>query len=269
MLRVLVGENTAKNALQRAARRGKPIGWIVPKDAQPGNDAVFLFNRSQFTATGVIEDEPTRGLFGNRPAFRSLVGELKLLQRPLELEDVRRSIPEWAWLRYPRSYATPPAEIASRLNALLREADRCSPTRGRNVRARKLTRPTLDAIVDEQVGDLQLAPEGRKVLRTHVATERNAANRQRLLQVRAAVGALRCDACGIDVGARYGDSHAEVLEVHHRIPLSKGPQVPKGTDAFALLCATCHRVVHHGREIPMAIEELRRILQKGRRGAAT
>jgi len=37
-------------------------------------------------------------------------------------------------------------------------------------------------------------------------------------------------------------------------------QKPKGTEDFALLCPTCHRVAHFRREEPLRIDELRDLL---------
>lgn len=118
----------------------------------------------------------------------------------------------------------------------------------------------LDALVMAQIGWLQLDEEGRRVLRTHLETERKPANRQAILRLRQAAGPLRCDACDVNLAERYGEEHATVVELHHVRPLALGVQRAKGTDDFKLLCPTCHRVVHYRRVEPLRVEELRQRL---------
>jgi 5-methylcytosine-specific restriction protein A len=126
-----------------------------------------------------------------------------------------------------------------------------------------LSSEQLDALVMAQVGWLELSEEGRKVLRTHLDTERKPGNRHAILRLRSAQGPLTCDACRISLAERYGMDHAEVVELHHLLPLARGIQKPKGVDDFALLCPTCHRVVHYRREEPLKLEEVRRRLALG------
>jgi 5-methylcytosine-specific restriction protein A len=98
-------------------------------------------------------------------------------------------------------------------------------------------------------------------MRTHFETERKPGNRRAILRLRLARGPLTCDACQVDLAKLYGKDHASVVELHHVQPLSRGVQRPTGTDAFALLCPTCHRVVHYRREDPLTLEEVRRLLK--------
>lgn len=127
-----------------------------------------------------------------------------------------------------------------------------------------LSTEQIDALVGAQVGWIELSEEGRKVLRTHLATERKSGNRRAVIRMRTAKGPLTCDACRANLAERYGKEHAEVVELHHLQPLARGVQKPKGMDDFALLCPTCHRVVHHRREEPLDIEVLRRLIASRR-----
>lgn len=133
-----------------------------------------------------------------------------------------------------------------------------------------LTAQQLDALAAAQVAWIELSEEGRTFLRLHVDTERKPGNRQAILRLRRAKGALACDGCGVDLAAEYGEEHETVLELHHLRPLAKGVQKPKGTDDFALLCPTCHRVVHYRRAEPLRIDELRELIESEARprGAA-
>ena len=55
-------------------------------------------------------------------------------------------------------------------------------------------------------------------------------------------GKLTCEACGIEPVKTYG---VEIIEAHHKIPLSesKGPRNSVIKD-FLLLCPSCHRAIH-------------------------
>lgn len=121
-----------------------------------------------------------------------------------------------------------------------------------------LTPAQLDALASDLVDWIELSPEGRKFLRTHVATERNAKNREFVLRLRGKK--LTCDGCGVDLAAEYSSQHRRVVEVHHVRPLARGPRQAKGTAEFNVLCPTCHRVVHYRREEPLNMPELRALL---------
>lgn len=124
----------------------------------------------------------------------------------------------------------------------------------------QLTAEQLDVLVGEQVGWIDLSTEGRKVLRTHLEAERKPGNRRLFIRMRSLKGDLACDACGADLAEVYGEEHAEVLELHHRRPLAHGVQKAKSLNAFALLCPTCHRVVHYRREVPLEVADVKRLL---------
>lgn len=283
MLHVLVGENAARETWEDHARRGQPISWIVPKSAEPGDEALFVFNRDQFIGMGTIASEPESATFLGQAAYRADVRDLSQFNRNLAVEVVGDRIPEWKWpASYTKGRTTPADAIARKLDRIVREhvervglvsvkrAPKPAPGNKRKRQAGgrtnrnssepkdlKLSGPQIEAVIREQTGGVVLGAEGRKFLRTHIVTERNARNRKYILELRADRGALSCDACGTEPSRRYGPEHAAVLELHHRIPLSRGAQRPRGTEAFALLCPTCHRVVHYRREDPLDVDVLR------------
>jgi len=86
--------------------------------------------------------------------------------------------------------------------------------------------------------------EGGKVLRTHLRTERDG-NAARLAKEsarkRSKSGKLTCEACGCVPEDDYRG--LDLIEAHHRIPLSRGVRETKPED-FAMLCPCCHRAVH-------------------------
>ena len=96
---------------------------------------------------------------------------------------------------------------------------------------------------DEAPQDLEYT-EGGKVLRTHLRTERdgNAARlAKELARKRSKNGKLTCEACGCVPEDDYRD--LDLIEAHHRVPLSRGIRITKPED-FAILCPCCHRAVH-------------------------
>lgn len=98
--------------------------------------------------------------------------------------------------------------------------------------------------------------EGTAVHRRHRAHERNrGAVAEKKAQVRAANGRLVCEGCETDGEDLYGVSAEAAFECHHRLPLTEGPRVTKAAD-LALLCASCHRVLHAVEPLP-SVEQLR------------
>ncbi len=92
------------------------------------------------------------------------------------------------------------------------------------------------------------AEEGRILTRLHRRRERN----KKLVDLKKSrahreAGFLRCEACGFDFEARYGERGRGFIECHHTKPvhtLADGHKTK--LDDLALLCANCHRMVHSG-----------------------
>jgi 5-methylcytosine-specific restriction enzyme A len=97
------------------------------------------------------------------------------------------------------------------------------------------------AIEDEDEG----VPEGRLLIRRHVAYERNPSLRRRKLQaVLRAGGSLACEACDFDFEQTYGQRGKGFIECHHIVPLHTRPSKVTRLRELALLCANCHRMSH-------------------------
>lgn len=102
--------------------------------------------------------------------------------------------------------------------------------------------------------------EGRVLTALHKVRERSPKLRRQLLTKRREVGALSCDACGD--GPKISDSAlAEAgFEGHHVVPLANGAARRTKVGEMALLCATCHRLIHRAMSVRrtwMSVEELR------------
>lgn len=114
-----------------------------------------------------------------------------------------------------------------------------------------------------QVG-MVFDPEGERKLVTHFLLERDPEVRRRFLAMRESEGRLACDACAVDLGATFGRIFQHVVEVHHRVPLARGVRRTSFED-LALLCPTCHRVVHYRQQEPRSVEEVARLFNRARR----
>lgn len=118
------------------------------------------------------------------------------------------------------------------------------------------------AVEDEEEGQTE-APEVRLLTRLHRYRERN---RELVRERKAAAlrreGCLRCEACGFDFEARYGERGRGFIECHHTRPvhtLREGDRTR--LEDLALVCANCHRMIHASRPW-LSIEELRNLLRR-------
>jgi predicted HNH restriction endonuclease len=86
--------------------------------------------------------------------------------------------------------------------------------------------------------------EGARKLALHYRRERDAllSRDAKAAFAKANGGKLFCQACGVEPLKVYG---VEVIEAHHRIPLSKSEEgrVTEIADLI-MLCPSCHRAVH-------------------------
>ena len=100
------------------------------------------------------------------------------------------------------------------------------------------------ALVLEQALSGRAGIEGARKLALHYRRERDAglSRDAKAAFAKANGGKLFCQACGIEPLKVYG---VEVIEAHHRIPLSKSEEgtVTEISDLI-MLCPSCHRAVH-------------------------
>lgn len=77
--------------------------------------------------------------------------------------------------------------------------------------------------------------------------ERSKSNRLRKLQESDG----ECECCRVNLRAMFAGPGDRGLEVHHRRPLSSNPgdQVQTALSDLAVLCATCHRLVHTDKDL--------------------
>lgn len=115
----------------------------------------------------------------------------------------------------------------------------------------------------EAIDDDEVFLEGRVLTATHQRRERRLKVRQKLLKARIAAGALSCEAC--DAGPKSSDSllASSGFEAHHIVPLAAGGEKEIRLKDLALLCATCHRLIHraiHVKRAWLSVPEFRKLL---------
>ncbi len=104
--------------------------------------------------------------------------------------------------------------------------------------------------------DSASATEGRWRYRTHRLRERSAALvRTKKADVLERTGRLACEACDLDYAERYGELGEGFIECHHRAPLSDSGERESTLDDLAVVCASCHRMLHRSL-CTLTVEEL-------------
>ena len=89
--------------------------------------------------------------------------------------------------------------------------------------------------------------EGRLLARLHVYRERDRAFVRRVRRYYRSLGGGRlvCHACGSAPVEVYGPSGESCIEAHHKVPIEElQPDSITLVRDMAMLCASCHRVVH-------------------------
>lgn len=105
--------------------------------------------------------------------------------------------------------------------------------------------------------------EGKSATRIHLERERMPKIRKAVIAKRLKLSSLECDLCG-EAGSRVEPSIRDSLfECHHIIPLSMIGETKTKVKDIALLCASCHRLLHRAiakRKQWISIEEAKKQL---------
>ncbi|MBI2387009.1 MAG: HNH endonuclease [Elusimicrobia bacterium] len=103
--------------------------------------------------------------------------------------------------------------------------------------------------------------EGRIVTQNHKRRERNPQVRRQLLKVRWSKGRLACDMCLEQSKSAEPSFEDAGFEAHHLVPVSMAMERKTRLSDIALLCASCHRLLHRA----IAREKRWLNIQDGRR----
>jgi 5-methylcytosine-specific restriction protein A len=109
----------------------------------------------------------------------------------------------------------------------------------------KIVRYSIETVVDFPSDDVEVEfAEGKSATRVHVERERTSKVRKEVIAKRLKVGNLECDLCG-EAGSNVEPAIRDsMFECHHIIPLSMIGETKTKAKDIALLCASCHRLLH-------------------------
>ncbi|MZQ91150.1 hypothetical protein GVY41_18930 [Frigidibacter albus] len=112
--------------------------------------------------------------------------------------------------------------------------------------------------------------EGRLLTRIHVYKERDkgfAARAKKFYKDKSG-GRLVCQCCGMDPTVVYGKDGERCLEAHHKIPIEElQPDSITRVDEMAIVCASCHRIIHSKKPC-IAVEDLAAEILSAKEGGA-
>ncbi|MBB6411858.1 HNH endonuclease [Mesorhizobium sangaii] len=114
-----------------------------------------------------------------------------------------------------------------------------------------------------ELGYMAEAEEGRLLTVLHQRRERNRklveARKQKALDE---TNELRCEACDLSFGDRYGPHGDGFIEVHHVRPLHTLREGDKtALSDLALVCANCHRMIHR-RQPWLSVKQVRALVNE-------
>jgi hypothetical protein len=197
----------------------------------PGDKVVIYVRGYGFFATGRSYSLPRP-----RPDWKNRYGagieSIRLIERPISLSTIRRHIPDLKWANYPRSIATPSAELADQIRRLVRER--------RTTGVPDLDDEALESANIEELRRVALLSSRKFV----TPTEQRKLHRARSTAIKLYVLARangKCEGCGSDAPFRTVDGKP-FLEAHHVERLADdGPDHPRKVIG---LCPNCHRRAH-------------------------
>jgi len=118
---------------------------------------------------------------------------------------------------------------------------------------------TYESLPETDLEEEITGKEGRLLTRIHAYKERDrtfAKRAKRHFKARNN-GVLHCMACDLKPESLYDDRGERCIEAHHKVPIEElQPDSIVRVDDMAMVCASCHRVIH-SRKPCLTIEEVR------------
>lgn len=114
---------------------------------------------------------------------------------------------------------------------------------------------------ESEIEEVITGTEGRILTRIHSYRERDRGFVAKVKRHYKKVhGKIICEGCGLDPSEKYGTDGERCIEAHHRIPIQElQPDSVTREEDIALICASCHRIVHT-RYPCLTIDELKALL---------
>ncbi len=109
--------------------------------------------------------------------------------------------------------------------------------------------------------------EGRLLVRLHIYRERDRKFARKVREHYRNIskdGRLECHACGCVPAEVYGPSGESCMEAHHKVPIEQlQPDSITLLNDMAMLCASCHRVVHSEKPC-LTVEKVKELVMSRR-----
>jgi len=107
---------------------------------------------------------------------------------------------------------------------------------------------TTALIADAGEDPDMIASEGTIVVASHLRRDRDHRLRQsKIAQAKARGERVSCEICGFDFERVCGERGRGYIESHHIVPLHVSGPTATRLDDLILICANCHRMIHHGK----------------------
>lgn len=110
--------------------------------------------------------------------------------------------------------------------------------------ATQIKRFANEVAVSVSLSDDEEFPEGAVLTAAHKKIERNQKLRMTLIRERMKNAPLKCDACSTSKVTTDPHLNEAIFEAHHLTPLASIGATTTKLSEMALLCATCHRLIH-------------------------
>jgi len=244
-------KNGDKRWLERAAKTGgrSTPTWVAPKAAKIGDAAVVYIGGLGFFATAHIASTPIqRKDWKNR--FGAALDSIRLIEPPISLGAIQRSVPRLKWAAYPRSITTPEIKVAEQITDLIKRR-----------RTAKWSDLDEDSLSTANLAELRAAALA-KARETAPSHEKKRFERLRSKAIHLYVLARAegtCESCANAAPFQRSDG-SPYLEPHHTDRLADdGPDHPAQVIA---LCPNCHRRAHYSSDSDTYNNRLKRKLVK-------
>jgi hypothetical protein len=120
---------------------------------------------------------------------------------------------------------------------------------------------TVESLPESDIEDGISAKEGRLLTRTHSYKERDRAFAKKAKKYyKKHRGTLTCEVCELDPIDKYGSEGERCIEAHHKVPIQElQPDSITKVEDMAMVCASCHRVIH-SRYPCLTVDEARNLI---------
>lgn len=243
-------------------------GWTCTKKFKEGDIVLFYFGipLQSIVAVAIVEsvwdDEGEFHWTNKNRVTRATYRPAWLLKNYVSLADAVKKAGFEQWYKG-RPYQTSrqlPEEIAS---ALIKEIISQNLYMKEKLRDYMINVPPIRSKIEKSEKQIAIQFEEGAIREiTQELQYRNPNLKKKAVQIRGA----KCEACGFDYEECYGDIGAGYIEIHHLLPLSQSEKktISLSIEDVVLVCANCHRMLHHNGIEPIPIKKLQYIVKHQR-----